>query len=365
MMIRCEAAPEKAAYFDTKNSDGVRTRILQTSDVWSLGCVLSVAATYVTHGVQGVRAYRKLRARQIKELTDCTLTAGDAFHDGTRVLPVVTEWHAFLRSIRGHSDVLTEKVLDMVDEEMLLPEDKRSDAIRVRDRFKRILSEAVLPPADFCLVRRFLQDIDVEAEVLPRRGSLLPDRANGAVEDQPSGLDLNATKDPRVGTSEEKLHSIPVKPTAQRLHTRPMSARQVAGEIQPLRRVYTDPPDARITGAGSRDEMSRMTAEVTKPTLAIVTNGQESFSPGGHVLSPNIPVQNVHQAQAELEKFGMGRDLGRTKSLRNLGKNLRKKEVSVRGKMPLDHIEDWLKDRDVVSFSSNDHYPGARDRYFH
>jgi len=350
MMIRCEAAPEKAAYFDTKNSGGLRTRILQTSDVWSLGCVLSVAATYVTHGVQGLRTYSKLRAREIKALKDCTPTAGDAFHDGTRVLPAVTEWHAFLRSIRGHSDVLTDKVLDMVDEEMLLPEDKRSDAIRIRDRFKRILSEAVLPPADFRLVRRFLQDIDMEAEVLPRRRSSLPGRVNGSIEDQPAALDLDAKNDPGVGTSEEKLHSIPVKPTAQRLHPRPMSPRQVAGEIQLLRKVYTDPPDARITSVGLRDGMSQTTTDTTKPTLAVVTNGQERLPLDGHVFSPNIPVQNLHQAQAELEKIGMGRDLGRTKSLLNLRKNLRKKEVSVRGKMPLDPIEYCFKGRDIVGF---------------
>lgn len=45
----------------------------------------------------------------------------DAFHDGRKVLPAVTEWHLYLRNSSRKSDTITDRILDLVDHHMLKP----------------------------------------------------------------------------------------------------------------------------------------------------------------------------------------------------------------------------------------------------
>lgn len=45
----------------------------------------------------------------------------DAFHDGSKVLSAVTEWHDYLRNSARKADTTTHQVLDLVDNHMLLP----------------------------------------------------------------------------------------------------------------------------------------------------------------------------------------------------------------------------------------------------
>lgn len=51
--------------------------------------------------------------------------ANDAFHNGVDVLPEVKEWHVHLRSLLRLSDTITGRILDLVDEKMLLAESPR------------------------------------------------------------------------------------------------------------------------------------------------------------------------------------------------------------------------------------------------
>ena len=48
------------------------------------------------------------------------LTQGDYFHNGKRVLEDVTGWHKMLRGSLRITDTITNRVLDLVDEKMLL-----------------------------------------------------------------------------------------------------------------------------------------------------------------------------------------------------------------------------------------------------
>ncbi|KAI1339834.1 hypothetical protein F5Y15DRAFT_415753 [Xylariaceae sp. FL0016] len=101
---RTYAAPEKAAFMD-----GIANRpesILQNSDVWSLGCVFSVAATYVILGQQGFLIYDKVRRQNL----DSTHTYQDhvvkgSFDYGNKVLKVVTMWHEYLRNLMENPPV--------------------------------------------------------------------------------------------------------------------------------------------------------------------------------------------------------------------------------------------------------------------
>ncbi|KAK8086767.1 hypothetical protein PG994_001741 [Apiospora phragmitis] len=95
----------------------------QKIDIWSLGCVFSVAATWVILGRQGVSVYEKLRQNAINKLrspqSERQPTAADAFHDGHEILRAVTDWHSHLRSSVRKSDSITPKILDLIDDEML------------------------------------------------------------------------------------------------------------------------------------------------------------------------------------------------------------------------------------------------------
>ncbi|KAI1453403.1 hypothetical protein F4805DRAFT_377169 [Annulohypoxylon moriforme] len=107
--------------------------VSQAIDTWSFGCVLSVSATWVILGYQGVRAYDELRRLAIKKLRErkekgentTVPAADDAFHNGVEVLPEVTDWHRYLRKVLRVNDTITGRILDLVDETMLLAEPAR------------------------------------------------------------------------------------------------------------------------------------------------------------------------------------------------------------------------------------------------
>ncbi|KUJ16335.1 uncharacterized protein LY89DRAFT_719074 [Mollisia scopiformis] len=102
----------------------------QTVDVWALGCVFSIAATWIALGHQGVRKYTQLREeanhRALNSIAQSgnqdlpRLDSGDYFHDGRDVLPEVTAWHLYLRNILRGTDRVTSQVLDVVDHHMLI-----------------------------------------------------------------------------------------------------------------------------------------------------------------------------------------------------------------------------------------------------
>jgi hypothetical protein len=125
---------------------------LQNIDSWSLGCVLSLAATWMVLGYQGNLQFWFIRKEAIgalrKSPSHGTLpVANDAFHDGSEVLQVVKDWHDLLRvSLRG-MDNITAKVLDLVDERLLIGDpDSRAHSDELCERLEVISSEAQREP---------------------------------------------------------------------------------------------------------------------------------------------------------------------------------------------------------------------------
>ena len=110
---------------------GSLSAVSQGIDIWSLGCVFSIAATWVVYGYQGISQFRKLRQSAIlKAVPDVNkrqnlrqppsdLVAGDYFHDSREVLSCVQDWHNVLRSALRKTDSVTSQVLDLVDRKML------------------------------------------------------------------------------------------------------------------------------------------------------------------------------------------------------------------------------------------------------
>ncbi|KAL2405854.1 hypothetical protein ABEF95_000368 [Exophiala dermatitidis] len=107
-----------------KGSPDGHDPVTQTIDIWSFGCVLSIAATWIILGYQGILQYENFREQAIADLgkrqPGIDTTAHDAFHDGTEVLPGIVRWHDYLRSVARSSDFLTLQVLDLVEKRMLV-----------------------------------------------------------------------------------------------------------------------------------------------------------------------------------------------------------------------------------------------------
>jgi hypothetical protein len=119
-----EGAPERY-------SSGRQTKVTQKIDTWSLGCVFSIAATWVVLGCQGIGQFSILRQRAFEKAVEGQLSddarqrstlqgEGDYFHDGRDVLSEVKSWHEVLRGAVRKTDAITSRVLDLVDEKMLI-----------------------------------------------------------------------------------------------------------------------------------------------------------------------------------------------------------------------------------------------------
>ncbi|MCJ1308075.1 hypothetical protein MMC25_001726 [Agyrium rufum] len=126
--------------------------VSQTIDVWSLGCVFSVAATWVVLGYQGIQQFDKLRRKAKKMIWHSPRSSKqrdpppddvDWFHDGRSVLPDVIEWHSALRGFARKTDNVTSQVLDLVEEHMLVQDPmKRLDVKAIYTSLKNILSRS-------------------------------------------------------------------------------------------------------------------------------------------------------------------------------------------------------------------------------
>ena len=101
-----------------KNEDPVP----QAIDIWSLGCVFSMAASWIVLGYNAIPAYEKFREDAVKAglQNDEVRPEGDFFHDGWNVLHAIQQWHDALRPYIRQTDAVTGQVLDLVTNSMLL-----------------------------------------------------------------------------------------------------------------------------------------------------------------------------------------------------------------------------------------------------
>ncbi|RDW71462.1 hypothetical protein BP6252_08025 [Coleophoma cylindrospora] len=90
---------------------------VQSTDIWSLGCVLSVAATWIVLGSQGVEGFSRFRSSARKSLIPAQ--SNNAFHNGTDILPDIKIWHNFLKDHRRMTDPFTPEILDLIEDHLL------------------------------------------------------------------------------------------------------------------------------------------------------------------------------------------------------------------------------------------------------
>ncbi|KAL8690381.1 MAG: hypothetical protein Q9218_004160 [Villophora microphyllina] len=102
--------------------------VSQAIDIWSLGCVFSLAATWAILGFTGVLQFNEMRKMTIQRLHRSRQglrvgdedPEGDQFHDGYQLLGIVSEWHRYLRGRIRKCDAFSIQVLDLIDRKMLI-----------------------------------------------------------------------------------------------------------------------------------------------------------------------------------------------------------------------------------------------------
>ncbi|KAJ1322960.1 eukaryotic-like serine/threonine-protein kinase [Microdochium nivale] len=157
---------------------------VQSMDVWSFGCVLSVHATWIVRGGRGVRAFEGYRNRAKEDLA----MEHSAFHDNKTVLPVVSKWHRDLVRDKRGSDSMTASVLDLVDKRMLRIESERVDSaqlcIELQDLVRRAKTVSVTDSMYMDPHFRLQDALEATETIYRSRTGSLSLRVGGGVPDQ-------------------------------------------------------------------------------------------------------------------------------------------------------------------------------------
>ncbi|UQC73822.1 uncharacterized protein CLUP02_00469 [Colletotrichum lupini] len=355
---RTYAAPEKTAYLDDISTK--RPKVTPESDVWSLGCVLSIAATYVVLGTQGVLIYQRLRRQDTQNARG---RMSDAFHDGEQVLPEVLHWHQYLREAARRTDPYTSAILDMVDGHMLVPGDRRETAKKVCSSFKSIIAKndtrpSKVPPG----LQHMLQSIELEVERSSEHKSGIKRVDSDDITKPMERFDLPL---PEIEfESQKKLLDQAIQPTAQRPRTMrgsptqsphqsvryPMQSLDRQGSTHSHSHGYPDPPRGNSAISSSSQPVSAHPTSLNpKP-------------PSHRSRSPirREPVK-ASQVKQELKKVG----LSFKPSPKSLSSLIQRQKTSVKGKTSnskesldalteLDsRLEEEYKGRDIVFLVDN------------
>ncbi|OTB00362.1 hypothetical protein M426DRAFT_236804 [Hypoxylon sp. CI-4A] len=305
--------------------------VTQTIDTWSFGCVLSVSATWVVLGYQGVRAYTRLRQLAIRKLHDrkekgenVTIPAADdAFHNGRNVLPEVKDWHNYLRKVSRGSDTVTGPILDLVDEKMLLiapdrqpPSEPLYDAIQYRlqdaqAHYEQLVKDGVLEPVAES-VKEALLSVESQASAPPSPQT--SNTTNGVKESSsvPSGSFLGVSqhqrKYSRINKSKKMEKVIPGK-VAHRQEAMTEQKRSVKPDHEGLFREPSygmkvqSPRDTKVSDAYnpiSRSSLSRRQPDgpFTHTEAPIITTEKEVLA----VVTSDLPTAHPHESPS-YERF--------------------------------------------------------------
>jgi len=115
--------------------------VTKAVDVFSLGCILSEVAVWMSGGYKYVIEYRQARRKTIDQIPD--FHDGDCFHNGINMLPIVGEWHRKVQSKLNFSDDTFTPILIPLIEEMLLDVQHRGDVMTLCTKAHTIFAEAL------------------------------------------------------------------------------------------------------------------------------------------------------------------------------------------------------------------------------
>lgn len=327
-----EAAPEKSAYLDGH----IKTilQVTQKTDVWSLGCVLSEAATFVVLGREGVLQYERVRRVALERSRN---TWSDTFHNGDNVLPEIGTWHQYLRSASRRTDSFTPAILDLVDEYMLVsPENYRLGSNEIFSNLQNILerpaSQAQAVPKE---IEEILEDIDLDEELRY---------------EQSIGIK-------RVD-SDDLRRKLPDQVYVD--NKNPSQTKKILPTVQ--RSLHRTTPPSTIATYGIRAQSSVFSPS-TSALLRINTTSTISPKPAARTYqhdaqsrsSEKHPVMTVWAVERELEENGKKRELPSLKKVSSF--KFRRQPTSIREDQKMwkdkkDPLEGFLHGRDIVSVMS-------------
>jgi hypothetical protein len=264
-------APEFAR---AKRSE-TQTPVKQTIDTWSFGCVLSIAATWVVLGFQGIQQYQVLRTIANKDRMREGETPTDRFHDGKDVLPEIKSWHRYLSNHVRKADTTTTLVLKMVNDDLLKadPEDRLTSAKlcrelkdilrRAEDERKELFREGILRDTDVLVKRALLAaekaaHSESDGSASSNRAHLGPVEIDIATPDTHKTLRVTfnapASQSKRIGKEAKMQH-----PLAKTAHREEILEEELSDRYQVSAIPPTKPPlDPRDNHNGARisDSMS-------------------------------------------------------------------------------------------------------------
>ena len=160
--------------------------VSQAIDIWSLGCVFSLAATWVVLGFVGILQFNEVRKMKIEEIHRSRRSQnpadedpdGDQFHDGYELLQIVTLWHHFLRGRMRKCDAMSVQVLDLVDNKMLITNpDDRIKADDLCSNLERMLAKGSKDSTDSVPIEIQLNLKDIDAKIANRLENLRHSKA--------------------------------------------------------------------------------------------------------------------------------------------------------------------------------------------
>ena len=307
-------------------------------DIWSLGCVFSVAASWVVLGTQGIKQFTYVRQRAISKAHDSNSRTksgepkGDHFHDGTEVLQDVIYWHNHLRKTCRGTDTITSQMLDLVDRKMLRGNAKeRIEASKLCKEMEQILSNSHEATQDS------LPESLKEALIQMNEDALSQSSQSKTQPTPPSDfLGLNAFQDRK--TRKSKLLDVRVMATSHRSEAlKPELASSAEPAKYPVAPptdmnekkipASTDlstPPTSGYGGGGKVDQSSQRPDQQLshlqdqhsldeKSTLQKMGTSLSSIAPSANqTATSQYGIQNVWQARLDIERRKRDSLFGRT-----------------------------------------------------
>jgi hypothetical protein len=249
------------------------TPVKQTIDTWSYGCVLSIAATWVVLGFQGIQQYQVLRTIANKDRMREGETPTDRFHDGKDVLPEIKLWHRYLSNHVRKADTTTTLVLKIIDQDLLKadPEDRLTSAKlcrelkiilrRAEDERKELFRKGALRDTDVLVKRALLATekaahSESDGSASSNRAHLGPVEIDIATPDTHKTLRVTfnapASQSKRVGKEAKMQHPLAKTAHREEILEEELSDRYQVSAIPPTK----PPPNPHDSHNGARSGSS-------------------------------------------------------------------------------------------------------------
>jgi hypothetical protein len=276
-----------------KQPDGTTFGVTQSIDTWSFGCVLSVAATWVVLGFQGVRQFAQLR--QLASPNKIDGINYDRFHNGNEVLPEVRKWHNYLRGHIRPSDTATSLVLGLVENNMLQTETaNRSELGELCEKLQDILKWANERVKDLKIHSRLTDPVVLQAlySIEQKAHEERSLERNTTPLSEPT-IDLLSTQNPvqRATMQVQKQSIIQKQRLGQTPFRRELLERELKGKF-----TITDANDANSKGVHNGVLTESPTHDIPPIGLLDVTRKRRFRNPEHHPLQATSTVSTTRAA---------------------------------------------------------------------